>query len=207
MARTCRPVSSAIKASTSTEEADWNLEAIQDPTRNGHDRASQSSDEDDDDDDDMDDDDDDDEDEENGNAENGNQGRHQISLESPLKVMSNSREAPCDIDASHIPTPDPSLTSWDPWATQSVVPASSADFKSQSINTDNSAMERTNPMQYQTLFGLNSPSQFSTPGESYFYSLSDSGAMNTSAPKPVYGIEHYFLLPSPVPAMAGRAFH
>lgn len=176
------PAISETAMATSTKEVDWSMEAPRCSSWIEGDRVAQSSDEEDGDEDDG----DEDEDEDNEDGENEDEGLHQTSHTSRMEVMPNSQGANHDTGARSIQIPDSNLTSWDTWAARSIVSANSMDDKAQPISTDNSAIDRANHMQYQTLLGLNSPSQYPTPGESYFYNVPEPGVMNTSLPKSIY---------------------
>ena len=178
---------------TSAKEMDWSFEAPRSSNWNEGDRGAQSSDDDDGDGDDGDEDDgDEDEDEENEDGENEDgenedgenedEGLHQSN-----HTMPSSQGANHDADARSIQIPNSNPTSWDTWATRSIVSANSMDDKVQPISTDSLAIDGANHMQYQTLLGLNSPAQYPTPGESFFYNVPEPGGMNTSVPKTIYG--------------------
>ena len=162
-------------AADSTKGGDWNMDGSKCSSWNGSDRAAESSDEDDGDDDE----DEENEDDENEDDRNEDEGLRQNT--SRMKTTPNTQNANHDTNARGMPTPDSSLSSWDAWAARSISSTNSNPYKSQSLTTDN-------PMQYLASLGLNSPAQYPTPTERYFYNVRDPDAVNPSLSHPLYGI-------------------
>lgn len=162
-------------AANSTKERDWNMDGSKCSSWNGSDRAAQSSDEDDGDDDD----DEENEDDENEDDENEDDGLCQNT--SRIKTAPNTQNANQKPNARSMPTPDPSPSSWDAWAARSICSTNSNPYKPQSMTADTH-------MQYSASLGLNSPAQYPTPMESYFYNVRDPDAMNPSLSNSLYGI-------------------
>ena len=185
---------SETSAATTTPAREWNLQSPRSSGCNEGKRITQLSDEDEDEDEENEDeenedeeDEEEEEEEEEGEEKSQVQRLHYNSSACRLEAIPNSQGANDDIGARSIPTLDSNLTSGNTWAARSTPPANSVLYSTQPLSTDNPVADRADHMQYQTLFELNSSSQYRTPGESYFDSIPKADATSTGVSNTIYG--------------------
>ena len=185
---------SEASAATTTPATEWNLQSPRSSGCNEGKKITQLSDEDEDEDEENEDeenedeeDEDEDEDEEVGEEKSQAQRFHQNSSASRVEAIPNSQGANDGIGGRSVPTPDSNFISWDTWAARNIPPANSVLYSTQPLSTDNVVADSADHMQYQTLFGLDSSSQYPTPGKSCFHSIQEADATSTSVSNTIYG--------------------